>query len=85
MKFILPTANDINFQNLNLMVIVNIQEKETKVEFTYIIIKSRVVDPNKGGFLDIPSHMVPLPPYYLALSHWQRVSSPRQVISKPPQ
>ena len=34
------------------------------IEFTYIIIKSRVVDPNEDGFLDIPRHMVPLPPYY---------------------
>ena len=30
----------------------------------YNIVKSRVIDPNEDGFLDIPRQMVPLPPYY---------------------
>ena len=34
------------------------------VKFTYVIVKSRVINPNEDGFLDIPRQMVPLPLYY---------------------
>ena len=30
-----------------------------------------VVDPNEDGFLDIPRHMVPLPPYYFEVYWYQ--------------
>ena len=34
------------------------------VKFTNVIVKSRIINPNKYGFFDVPRHMVPLPPYY---------------------
>ena len=34
------------------------------IKLTYVIVKSRVINPNEDGFLDIPRQMVPLPAYY---------------------
>ena len=35
------------------------------VEFTYIVVKCGIINPNVDGFLDVSSSVVLLPPYYL--------------------
>ena len=45
------------------------------IKFTYVIVKGKVINPNKDGFLDIPRQMLSLPPYYFEVIVVNRVLS----------